>query len=132
MRRDFPGCPDLGWPAVDVRDVADAHLAAMTIPEAAGNRFICSIEDARVQEIALILNNHFANRGYKIPTRKLPNILVRFSALFDKALRLVVKDLGKHAEISNTRIKEVLSWNPHTLEEMVVAMAESMIEYGVV
>jgi nucleoside-diphosphate-sugar epimerase len=132
MRREVPGCPDLGWPAVDVRDVADAHLAAMTIPEAAGKRFICTIEDARIQDIALILKNHFANQGYKIPTRKLPNILVRFSALFDKSLRLVVKDLGKHAEISNARIKKVLSWKPHTLEEMVVAMAESMIKHGVV
>lgn len=132
MRREVPGCPDLGWPAVDVRDVADAHLAAMTIPEAAGMRFICTIEDARIQDVALILKNNFANRGYKVPTRKLPNIIVRFSALFDKSLRLVVKDLGKHAEISNARIKEVISWKPRTLEEMVVAMAESMIEYGVV
>ena len=73
-----------------------------------------------------------ANRGYKVPTRKLPNIIVRFSALFDKTLRLVVKDLGKHAEISNARIKEVLAWKPRTLKEMVVTMAESMIEYGVV
>jgi len=132
MRREFPGCPDLGWPSVDVRDVADAHLAAMTTPEAAGMRFICTIEDARIQDVALILKKHFANRGYKVPTRKLPNIIVRFSALFDKTLRLVVKDLGKHAEISNARIKEVLSWKPHTLEEMVVAMAESMIKHGVV
>lgn len=132
MRREFPGCPDLGWPAVDVRDVADAHLAAMTTPEAAGMRFICTIEDARIQEIALLLKNHFANRGYKVPTRKLPNMIVRFSALFDKTLRLVVKDLGKHAEISNARIKEVLAWKPRTLKEMVVTMAESMIEYGVV
>ena len=132
MRREVPGCPDLGWPSVDVRDVADAHLAAMTTPGAAGMRFCCTIEDARVQDIALILKNQFANRGYKVPTRKLPNIIVRLSALFDKSLRLVVKDLGKHAEISNARIKEVLAWKPRTLEEMVVTMAESMIEHGVV
>jgi len=31
MRRDLPGCPDLDFPVVDVRDVADAHIAAMTI-----------------------------------------------------------------------------------------------------
>ncbi len=132
MRRELPGLPDLSWPMVDVRDVADAHLAAMTTPEAAGMRFCCAIENARMQDIALILDKKFANRGYKVPTRKLPNIVVRFAALFDKTIRLVLKDLGKRTEVSNARIKEVLAWNPRSLEEMVVTMAESMIEYGVV
>ena len=132
MRRDYPGCPDLGWPVVDVRDVADAHLAAMITQEAAGMRFCCAIENATIRDIALILSEHFADRGYKVPTRKLPNIIIRFSALFDKTVRLVVNNLGRRYEISNARIKEVLAWKPHTLEEMVVTMAESMIEHGVV
>ncbi len=62
MRRQYPGCPDISWPVVDVRDVADAHLAAMTTPEAAGMRFCCAIENASIQDIALILNKHFADR----------------------------------------------------------------------
>ena len=132
MRHELPGCPDLSWPVVDVRDVADAHIAAMTIPEAAGKRFCCAIESAKILDIAFILKRQFTNRGYKISARKLPNIIVRFSALFDKTIRLVVKDLSKPSEISNIRIKEILAWKPHTLEEMVVTMAESMIEYGVV
>ena len=95
-------------------------------------RFCCAIENARMQDIALILDKKFADRGYKVPTRKLPNIVVRFAALFDKTIRLVVKDLGKRTEVSNSRIKEVLAWKPRSLEEMVVTMAESMIEHGVV
>jgi nucleoside-diphosphate-sugar epimerase len=132
MRRELPGLPDLSWPMVHVRDVAEAHLAAMTTPEAAGMRFCCAIENATMQDIALILDKKFAKQGYKVPTRKLPNIVVRFSALFDKTIRLVVKDLGKRTEVSNARIKEVLAWKPRSLEEMVVTMAESMIEHGVV
>ena len=117
---------------MEISSHADAHLAAMTTPGAAGMRFCCAIENARMQDIALILDKKFANRGYKIPTRKLPSIVVRFSALFDKTIRLVVKDLGKRTEISNARIKEVLAWKPRGLEDMVVTMAESMIEHGVV
>jgi len=132
MRRKIPGCPDVGWPVVDVRDVADAHIAAMIIPEAAGKRFCCAIENSRLQDIALILAKHFKDRGYNIPTRMLPNILVRFRALFDKTTRLVVNDLGRRTQISNERIKKMLNWKPRTLEEMVVAMGESMIEQGVV
>lgn len=132
MSRKIPGCPDIGWPVVDVRDVADAHIAAMLIPEAAGKRFCCAIENTRIQDIALILDKHFKSRGYNIPTRILPNILVRFRALYNKTTRLVVKDLGRRTHISNERIKNILDWKPRTLEEMVVAMGESMIEQGVV
>lgn len=132
MRRKIPGCPDIGWPVVDVRDVADAHIAAMTTPEAAGNRFCCAIENSRMQDIALILAKYFKDRGYNIPTRMLPNIVIRFRAIFDKTTRLVIKDLGRHNNISNERIKNILNWKPRTLEEMVVAMGESMIEHGVV
>ena len=67
MSRKLPGCPQLGWAPVDVRDVAAAHLAAMTIPEAAGERFCCAIEHAWMCDFADILNKHFASRGYKIP-----------------------------------------------------------------
>jgi len=132
MRREYPGCPQLGWVPVDVRDVATAHLAAMTTPEAAGKRFCCAIDHAWMQEIAEILNDHFASRGYKIPTRSLPNWLIHVVALFDKTTRLVVGHLGERADVSNERIKKVLDWRPRSLEEMVVAMGESMIEQGVV
>jgi nucleoside-diphosphate-sugar epimerase len=132
MRREYPGCPKLNYPTVDVRDVATAHIAAMTTPEANGKRFCCAAENAWMREIAEILNNHFSNQGYKIPTRELPNFLVRFVALFDKTVRLVVSNLGQRSEISNKFIKKVLDWNPRSLEEMVVAMGKSMIEHGIV
>jgi dihydroflavonol-4-reductase len=132
MRRDLPGCPDLDFPVVDVRDVADAHIAAMTEPRAAGMRFCCVAENGTMQEIAIIINKHFTDKGYKAITWKMPNIMVRFAAVFDKTVRLVVNDLGKRYIYSTDRIKEVLDWEPHSLEEMVVAMGESMIEHGVV
>jgi nucleoside-diphosphate-sugar epimerase len=132
MRREYPGCPKLNFPFVDVRDVATAHIAAMTIPEANGKRFCCTAENAWIKEIAEILNNYFSSLGYRIPTRELPNVLIRFVGLFDKTVRLVVGDLGKRSEISNKLIKKVLDWNPRSLEEMVIAMGKSMIEHGVV
>jgi nucleoside-diphosphate-sugar epimerase len=132
MRREYPGCPKLNFHTVDVRDVATAHIAAMTTPEANGKRFCCSAENAWMKEIAEILNDHFSNQGYKIPTRELPNFLIRLVGLFDKTVRLVVGNLGIRFEISNQCTKKVLDWNPRSLEEMVVAMGKSMIEHGVV
>jgi nucleoside-diphosphate-sugar epimerase len=132
MSREFPGCPRLGWPMVDVRDVASAHIAAMTTPEAAGQRFCCSVEFAWMSEVAAILKKHFGDRGYKIPTRTLPDFAVRLVSLFDKTTRAVVGNLGLRADVSNERIKRVLGWKPRSVEEMVVAMGESLIEHGVV
>ena len=40
MNREFPLVPDLNFGIADVRDIALAHVRAMTIPEAAGNHIV--------------------------------------------------------------------------------------------
>jgi dihydroflavonol-4-reductase len=132
LARELPGCPRLGYEVVDVRDVADAHVAAMTAPGAAGQRFCCVESFAWMSDIARILKRHFGPRGYRVPTLPLPDFLVRIVARFDGTVRLVVDDLGCHQQVSNERIKRVLGWQPRGLEETVVATGESLIENGVV
>lgn len=130
--RDFPACPDVNYAVVDVRDVAAAHVAAMTEPEAAGQRFLCAVENASMRDIALILDEHFRPQGFRIPTGRLPNIAMRLAALFDKTARLALNDLGVRQDVDTTRIRTVLHWRPRGLEEMVVAMGDSFLEHGVV
>lgn len=132
MKRDMPGCPDVGWAVVDVRDVADAHVAALTAPGAAGQRFVLAIEHASMLDIARILSDKFSARGYKVPTRKVPGWLLRLVSTWDKTARLAVQELGKRQDLSNARAREVLGFQPHSLEDMVVSMGESMIARGVV
>ena len=62
----------------------------------------------------------------------MPNILVRLASLIDKHVRLILYELDTLAEIDNSRIKEVLDWEPRSAEEMVTSMAKSMIEHKVV
>lgn len=132
LDREMPGCPDVGWAVVDVRDVAAAHLAAMTTPEAAGQRFVVSIEHASMLDIATILADAFGDRGYKVPTRKVPGWLLKVVSLWDKTAKLAVQELGKRQDLSNERARKVLGWQPRPLETMVVDMGESMISEGVV
>ena len=132
MAREMPGCPDIGWAMVDVRDVASAHLAAMLKPEAVGKRFVASVQHASMLDVARILEQHFAERGFKIPTRRVPGWLLRVVALFDKTAALAVQELGKRQDLDTTQIKTVLDWQPRGLEEMVVSMGESLIEHRVV
>lgn len=132
MKHELPGCPDVGWAMVDVRDVADAHVAAMTNPHANRKRFIVANAQASMIDVARILKDNFSSRGYKIPVRRLPNWLVRFAAIFDKTTRLVLQELGYRRQVTSARAEKVLSWKPRPLEEMVVSMGESLIEHGVV
>ncbi len=132
MRSEIPGVPRIHWFIVDVRDVAAAHIAAMTTPEAAGQRFCCTAQACWTRDIALILERHFAARGYRIPTREIPDFVVRLVAVFDKTVRLTVDSLGKEYSVSTEKIRNVLHWQPHALEDTVVAMAESMIRQGIV
>lgn len=132
MRRDIPGLPKLGFGSVDVRDVATAHLKAMLAPAAAGQRFCCIADHAWLSDIAEILVRNFAARGYRIPTRVLPNFIIRLASLIDKPVRLILYELGTLPHTDNSRIKTVLDWQPRGLEEMVVAMGESMIAHKVV
>jgi dihydroflavonol-4-reductase len=130
LRREVPGLPKLYLSCVDVRDVARMHLAAMTSPEAAGKRFIVAGENMPMAEIARILSKVLEGRGYKIAMRTLPNFLVRLVAIFDKAVRLIVNDLGNPMCVSSERAREVLGYDPMPLEQSVLDTAESLIEHG--
>ncbi|MGD8826060.1 MAG: aldehyde reductase [Myxococcales bacterium] len=132
MAKELPGTAKLGFAWVDVRDVASAHIAAMTVPEAAGQRFCCAIEFSWIDEVADILARRFGPEGWKVPTRKLPNLVVRIIAMFDPTVKTVVSDLGRVRQVSSDRIRSVLNWQPHSLEEMTVSMGETMIEQGIV
>jgi dihydroflavonol-4-reductase len=128
MSGKLPGLARIQFSSVDVRDVAAAHLAAMTTPEAAGQRFLCAAEPFWVQELAVILNNHFGTRGYKVNTTILPSWVVYIVAIFIKPVRLTLRSLGRETSLDTSRIRSVLKWKPRNLEEMAVSMAESMIE----
>lgn len=132
LGRELPAVPDVRFACVDVRDVADAHVAALFVPEAAGKRFLCAGQQASFLEIARIVHEHFAPRGYRVPTRRLPTFMVRAAALFDPPVRLVLQELGKRMDLDTTRIRKVLGWKPRPLPEMVVAMGESLITQGIV
>lgn len=127
-----PGCVSLNFGIVDVRDVATAHLAAMTTPEAAGKRFCCSAGNLWMREVALILDQHFSARGYRIPTNKLPDFMVHLFGLFDPTVRNTARGLGKVYAYDTRQIVQVLGWDPFPMETTIIEMAESMIELGMV
>ncbi len=132
MLGQVPGVGRIKMGLVDVRDVAAAIILAMTTPEAAGNRFLCSGGVLWLKEIVEILHKEYSKRGYKIPTLQFPSFLIRFIALFDKKISLVTDSLDWDYELSNEKAKRILKWNPRSNEEAILSMAESLIEHKLV
>ena len=85
----MPGYPNMYIPIVDVRDVAGAHVAAMTAPSAAGQRFLISSGEPAMamKQIGAILKSHFGEAAQRVPTRTIPNVVVRLAALFNAEFR---------------------------------------------
>ena len=123
----MPMIPRLGFNFVDVRDVADLHLRAMTMPNAAGQRFLCTTTFAWLADIARILHERLGPDARKVPTRAAPDILVRFLALFDPSLRGVVEDLSERTTYSNAKARTELGWQPRPFDDTVVDCARSLL-----
>jgi nucleoside-diphosphate-sugar epimerase len=127
----MPGCPKLYFGLVDVRDVADLHIRAMTHPAAKGERFLAVAGDfMSIADIAKILKQHMGSAARRVPTRQLPNWLVRLASLRDPAVRQIVPELGKRKNATNEKAKRLLGWSPRSNEECIVATAESLSHLG--
>ena len=128
-----PGCPQLYFGVVDVRDVADLHLRAMTNPAANGERFIAvSGEVMSMLDIAKVLKARLGGAAKKVPTRQLPNWLVRFVALFDPGMRQLLPLLGNIRNATSAKAERVLGWKPRPRDDAIVATAESLVKFGIV
>lgn len=132
MRREVPGVSRTRLDLVDVRDVAEMTVQAMTPPQAAGKRFLAVAASVPLPEFAGILHHNFASRGYQVPTAVLPNIMVRLIALFMPKLRNVANQLNWNYSISTEQARTLLGWQPRPYEKTIVEMGESLIEHGLV
>jgi len=127
----MPGCPQLYFGAVDVRDVADMHIRAMTNPAAKGERFLAVAGNfLAMVEIAKILKSRMGEAAKRVPTRQLPNWVVRLASLRDPAVKQILPELGKIKNATSAKAQRVLGWNPRSREEAIVATAESLVRLG--
>jgi nucleoside-diphosphate-sugar epimerase len=131
LEGSIPGLPRVAYGIVDVRDVADLHRRAMSDPAAAGERFLAVAgEFMSVPQIAAVLRERMGDDAKKVPTRVLPNWVVRLVSRFDSSVKQIVPELGKSKQASNAKAKRVLGWAPRSNEDALVASAESLLRLG--
>jgi dihydroflavonol-4-reductase len=124
----MPGAPRLYFGIVDVRDVADLHIRAMTHPAAKGERFLAVAGDSMsMLEIAKVLKSRMGEYAKRVPSREMPNWMVRLVAIKDPAAKQLLPELGKKKNATNEKAKRLLGWAPRSNEEAIIATAESLI-----
>jgi dihydroflavonol-4-reductase len=129
---ELPGLPRLGFPIVDVRDLADLHIRAMTAPDMHNERFLGSGEFLWMKDIAEILKFRLGAQAKKVPTRGLPDFLLKVSALFDPTVRMVTPELGRTRRCDASHAERVLGWKTRAAAESIVDCAQSLIAAGLV
>jgi dihydroflavonol-4-reductase len=128
LRGGMPAAPHLIFGVVDVRDVADLHLRAMSNPAANGERFLAAAGDfMSLLEIARVLRERLGAAARRAPTRALPNWVLRLTALFNPTVRELLPELGKSKNGSHEKASRLLGWAPRSNEDAIVATAESLL-----
>jgi len=135
LNRMFDGSmkaiPQIILGIVDVRDVADLHIRAMTDKNANGQRFLALAGGTlSLPEIALLIKKEMGLKN--IVTRVAPNWLIRLIALYNPAAKNIVPQLGRIKNASNEKARTILNWKPRGNKEAVTSAIESMIKFGVI
>jgi dihydroflavonol-4-reductase len=127
LLKGMPAAPRLGFTFVDVRDVADLHIRAMTDPAAGGERFVCTDEFVWLADAGKILRERLGDQARKVPTRVAPDILIRAMAVFDPSVRSVIGDLGKHDWFSSAKARSTLGWATRPVADSIEETARSLL-----
>ncbi|MDV7695024.1 3-beta hydroxysteroid dehydrogenase [Pediococcus parvulus] len=121
--------PNIKMNIVDVRDVADIHIRAMQTSAAAGKRFL-AVGDKPISmpEIAALIKTHRPKLVAKIPTRTLPNWIIRIGSHFNQQAKEGRLFLEVNHNVSNQRAKTLLGWQPiGSNQETILNTVDSLI-----
>lgn len=123
-----PVLPKLNFPLVDVRDVVDLHMRALTHPDAAGQRFLAAAgTPLPMAQMAAILRRRLGDAAARVPTRQVPDWVLRAAATVLPPLREITVNLGPPKIVSTAKAAQILGWQPRSAEDTVVATGESLL-----
>eukprot|EP01129_Flabellula_baltica_P004362 TRINITY_DN1515_c0_g1_i2.p1 TRINITY_DN1515_c0_g1~~TRINITY_DN1515_c0_g1_i2.p1 ORF type:complete len:406 (+),score=85.19 TRINITY_DN1515_c0_g1_i2:565-1782(+) len=124
-----PGVAKFGFPHVDVRDVARAHILAMENEELRG-RFLISGESEWLTNTARILKKYFPD--HPVPTTQIPGAILHMNTFIDDKISsgFINRQLNNIPLIDNTKSRVEMGLSYTLFEDTLVDMAKSLIEYG--
>jgi len=128
----MPMAPNLGFPIVDVRDIAALHVLALETPGLANERFLGAGKFLTALEVAAVLRARLGDKARKAPTRPMPDWLVSILALFNPEVRGIKTEIGKVRNVDASQAKERLGWTMRPVEDTIADCGNSLIAHGMV
>ena len=125
-----PAAPRIPITPIDVRDVAAAHVAAMTDPRAGGKRFPIAVAPQYFIDVARLLRPRFPR--YKVPRLEMPDLAVRLYALFDRDVRDNLGELGYAKRLDASPSVALLGRPLIPANDALLATAESLVTFRLV
>ena len=123
----LPRIPNVGLNIIDVRDLAVAHVDAMTAPGAAGQRLIVSGDFMWMKDIAAAIKVKLGGKGDKAPTKELPDWVVNIGANFSHALMTLKPLIRRSHRFSSEKARRVIGLKTRPATETVTDCAVSLL-----
>lgn len=124
----FPMMPRIAYPIIDVRDCASLHIKAMTAADSGGRRLMAASNTLWISDIAAMLREAYPKS--KLPTREMPDFLVKIGGFFDTTIKSIVPDVGVFHEADAAYVTALTGVVPRPAKDAVLAAAESLMENG--
>lgn len=128
----YPAVPGVGYPVVDVRDVADAHVLALAAPGAGGERFLATEGYLSMMDLAQILKRECPHLGWRIPRFVMHDGFVRVYSRLDRRLKLVLPDIGIVRRARNDKARRLLGMKFRSADEAAASTIRSLVKLGLI
>jgi len=125
MDGSTPALPSNGFSVIDVRDVADLHVAALKSASSIGQRYLATSDYMPFPKVAEVLRGSYP--GHRITQRIVPDWIIRLLARFGGPTRQIINDIGNEKHYDRTKGEALLGRPFRSGREAILATAESLI-----
>jgi dihydroflavonol-4-reductase len=127
----LPAAARISFSVIDVRDVAAAHVAAMTAPAARGRRFLVANGTYSLMQMADVIRAAIPERAAKLPRFEVPDWVVRLMGFVDKDVRGNLDELGVVKTADSAAVQALLGRPLIAPDEAVAASARDLVAHGI-
>jgi dihydroflavonol-4-reductase len=125
-----PALPSNGFSIVDVRDVADMHVAALEKPEAIGQRYLATAEYMPFPAVAKIVREAYPN--HKVTSREVPDWIIRLIARFGGPARQIINDIGNEKIFDGSKGERLMGRKYVPAKQSILDTAEAAFRLGLI
>ena len=125
-----PALPTNGFSIIDVRDVAEMHVAALESPEAIGQRYLATAEYMPFPAVADVLREAYP--AHRVTARIVPDWIIRMLAVFGGPTRQIINDIGNEKVFDGSKGERLLGRSYIPARQSILDTAEAALKLGLI